>query len=71
MKIVFSDHAKARLKQRKILRKFIAETVNNPDNASLSYRGRRTFRKQICDRIIEVVAIIEDKSLVIVTAYYL
>lgn len=71
MKIEYSAHAKARLKQRKISKNKILQVIKNPSETDFSYRDRRIYRKKFSDIILEVVTTNEDDKLIVVTAYYL
>ena len=71
MKIVFSDHAKKQGIERKIPRKYIVETVKNPQNKLESYRNRQLSQKQFGGKILEVVTMIEEDITIVVTQYYL
>lgn len=71
MPIIFSVHAKLQLSRRKIPRSRVLDTINSPDDLKVSFRGRQLYQKKFRDRILEVVVIDENRSLVIITAYYL
>jgi len=45
MKVEFSDHAELKIKQRKLPRQKILETVEHPDLIQLSYSGREKLFK--------------------------
>lgn len=70
-KIVFSEHALEQLKQRKISKKSIKDTIKSPENKIKSFRGRELRQKGFGDKILEVV-IYEDEDLInVVTGYFL
>lgn len=72
MEIIFSKHAIDQLKIRsKITRLMALETVKNADQILQTYRGRTLFRKNCGNEILEVVAIKEDNTIVIITQYFL
>lgn len=71
MKIIFSDHAKSQRIERKISKKFVLETVKNPQTRLKSFRNRTLLQKRFSDKILEVVTVIEDNNLVIITQYWL
>lgn len=71
MKIVFSDHAKEQLKERKIPKRFVLDTISNPEDQEKGYRGRSLLRRQFDGKILEVVMVVEDEQLIIITQYYL
>ncbi len=71
MLIIFSDHAKARLKQRHISEQFVLEAIKRPDSRKISSRNRRLYRRRYGDKILEVVVITEKADLIIITQYWL
>ncbi|GEM_PF-1583915 len=71
MSIVFADHAKKQIEERKILKNQIVSTVKNPESKEKSFKNRLLRRKVFDDKILEVVTITEGSKITIVTAYYL
>lgn len=71
MIIVFSDHAKKQMIERKIPKKSILEAIKNPENKLSSYRNRELRQKQFNDKILEVVITEEENITIVVTQYYL
>ncbi|MBW3569301.1 DUF4258 domain-containing protein [Candidatus Parcubacteria bacterium] len=72
MNIQFSDHASQQLKiRKKITRRMVKESVENPDKILASYRGRQVFQKRYEKEVLEVVAVVEDNRTVIITQYIL
>lgn len=71
VKIIFSDHAKGQKFERKIPKKFILETVRNPQNKLKSFRSRELLQRQFGGKILEVVTVTEDDDLIIITQYWL
>lgn len=69
--IIFSAHAKSRLKHRHIPKQWVIETISQPDTKNLSFKNRRLFRRRYGDKILEVVTIQEDVKTIIVTQYWL
>ena len=69
--IIFSDHAKARLKQRHIPKQFILEAMTQPDTKKAGSRSRRLYRRRYGDKILEVVATQENSNIIIITQYWL
>lgn len=69
--LIFSDHAKLRLKQRSIPKELVLETVEKPDKRKRSPRTRRLYQRKYGDKILEVVAVHENKQLVIITEYWI
>lgn len=71
MKIIFSDHAKKQYKERKIARKYILETVKNPQKKIKSFKNRQLFQRKFGNKILEAVIIKEDCDIIIITEYWL
>jgi len=72
VKIVFSDHAAAQLKNRpRIKREMVLAAINAPDAATASYRNRTLYRKQFDGETLEVVTTTEDDKIIVVTEYFL
>lgn len=71
MKIIFSDHANTQRLERKIPRKYVLETIKNPDNNLKSFKNRRLSQRQFGGRILEVVTIKEEDILTVITEYWL
>lgn len=71
MVIIFSDHAKRQGIERKIAKKYILDTVKNPQKKIKSFRNRQLLQKQFGGKILEVVTAKEDKDLIIITEYWL
>lgn len=71
MPIVFSDHALAQLKRRRIDTQFVKEVILNPEKKKKSFRNRSLRRKVINGKILEVVTITEGSRITVVTGYYL
>ncbi len=69
--IEFSDHAVRRNIKRKIPKKWILETVENPEEIIESFKERKLRRKKFGDKILEVVTITEGNSIKVITQYYL
>ena len=69
--IIFSDHAKAQIKKRKILKTVVLFTVTNPQEVKKSFRGRIIRRRKVGNKILEVITVTEEARIEIVTAYYI
>jgi hypothetical protein len=71
MEIEFSQHALDQLKIRtNITRAMVRKVLNDPDNISRSFKGRRLYRKAYGQQILEVVTVKEDNKLVVITEYF-
>lgn len=71
MKITLSLHAKEQSMARHISLEDIELAIKTPDSVLPSFRNRILYRKNIGDKILEVVAIKEKQILTIITQYYL
>ena len=70
-KIKFSDHAKDRIKERKIPTDEVLSVVKNPEEIITSFKNRKLFRRRVRGKMLEVVAVEDEAVLEIITAYYL
>jgi hypothetical protein len=71
MSIKLSDHAIQQIKRRDLSDELIIEIVQKPEEILPSFRGRKLRRRQIGDKILEVVTKTEGSKITIITAYYL
>ena len=71
MKIVFSDHAKKQRVERKIPKKYILETIQNPQNKLKSFKSRELRQREFSGKILEVVIITEEGITTVITQYWL
>lgn len=69
MRIVFSDHALERIKERRIAKLKIYATVKNPQEKQLSFKGRDIYKRKYGKKTLEVVVKSEGKIIVIISAY--
>lgn len=71
MKIVFSEHALSQIKKRDISKNTITAAIRSSDTIKSSYKNRLIFQKKIKDKILEVVTVEEDNTLIVITSYFL
>ena len=71
MRIVFSEHSIAQNKIRRIPISKIKAVIQTPDRVKPSFRNRNLYQKAFGSKILEVVAIIEGREIVVITQYYL
>jgi len=71
VQIKLSDHARSRIKERKISLASVLSTVKNPEASEKSFKDRKLFRRKFRGKILEVVVILEKDLYTVVTAYYL
>ena len=69
--IVFSDHALAQNKKRKIPESRIVRTVTDPTEVEKSSRVRLIRRKRFGNKTLEVITVTEGSRVTIITQYYL
>ncbi|MBI4157583.1 DUF4258 domain-containing protein, partial [Candidatus Woesebacteria bacterium] len=71
MKIEFSKHARERIKTRRISKNRVVKTIQNSAKILQSFRFRKLFQKNYGDKMLEVVTKIENRKIIVITAYYL
>lgn len=71
MKIKYSFHAKKRLKERKINKAAVLQVLAKPDNKVCVERNRIIANKEFEGYNLEVVYVVENNRIVIITLYYL
>ncbi|MBP6857901.1 MAG: DUF4258 domain-containing protein [Candidatus Pacebacteria bacterium] len=71
MKIIFTDHVKIRMKERKILKRDVLTTIENPDITVLRKDNTTMFQKELSKGILEIVCKKSHTTIVIITGYYL
>ena len=70
MKIIYSDHAKQNMLERRISHKEVEETILNPEKSIDSRKDRKIVQKTIGNRLLRVVYKETEKVYIIVTLYY-
>jgi len=70
MKIIFSDHALLKISQRRLLKKRIILTAENPDLVKLSYNSREERYKHFGKNWLKVVVINQPETLIVITAHW-
>ena len=70
MKIVYTDHAKERLKQRDISPLRVFETIRRPERVQRLPDDRKKAVKGYNSRDLVVVYVVESDLFIIITAYY-
>lgn len=69
--IIFSEHAKQQNERRKIPVEFIYQAIDDPDQELPSYKDRKLVQKSFGDKILEVVIVKENDTIIVITQYYL
>jgi hypothetical protein len=67
MEIIYSDHAKKRMRQRGVEDWEVEHILKHPSYKKKSFEGQKEFVGEIRNRIIKVVAVEEEKYIKIVT----
>jgi len=65
-----TDHAKKRMKERGISVRYLESTLSHPDIVQPSFGNRKILVKFVRNKRLEVVAVEEDKGIIILTIYY-
>ena len=71
MKIIFTDHAKERVKERGILVSDIKKAVKLPTSHLWSYLPTIKIQKIINGKTLEIIYEQKGPIIIIITAYYL
>ncbi|MBU1020368.1 MAG: DUF4258 domain-containing protein [Firmicutes bacterium] len=71
MKIIYTDHSKERISERKILSSDIKKAINSPTSVLLSYPPTQKIQKIIKGKTLEVIFKQKGQTIIIITAYYL
>ena len=70
MKIIYSEHAKDKIGERKISRKTIELAISKPDKILESRFNRRIIHKFVRNKLLRIVLKHENDVFIIITAYY-
>jgi len=70
MKIVYSEHAKEKIEERKISEKIIETAILRPDKILESRFERKIIHKIIGSKLLRVVVKEENDIFIVITAYY-
>jgi hypothetical protein len=68
--IIFTNHSLLKLKQRKIPRKFVIETIKSPDHVGESYSDRKTCFKKFSKLYLKVIYKNEVNNVVVITQHW-
>lgn len=68
--IEFTEHAKEKLLERKLKKKWIIETVTSPEFSISSYGKRRIAHKKIGKLYLAVIFVKESGKTVIITVHW-
>ncbi len=70
MKIIFTIHALARLRKRKILQEEVIDTIKLPDK-TIKKHGKYYYQKKLDRGFIEICCEKTEKNIKVVTLYWL
>jgi len=70
MEIIYSAHALEKMKERKITKELIENSISNPDSRIDSRFGRLIIHKIIKDKLLRIVIKKEIDVFMVITAYY-
>lgn len=68
--IIYTNHAKARLLQRKIKKEWVLKTIENPNKSIKTKEGRIKNTKKVTDEKISVVFVVEKQKHIVITVYW-
>ena len=68
--IIFTKHARDRMRERRILKSGIEKVILNPDRIQRE-NGRVVVSKRINRKSLEIIYVIEDNKKIILTCYYI
>lgn len=70
MDIIYTDYAEDTIKDRALNKKIIEDALLKPDEVLEGRKARKIAHKIIKDKLLRVVYEIEEKTYIVVTAYY-
>lgn len=70
MRIVFSEHAVLKIKQRKLSRVAIRQTIEHPDVITIGASGRERLLKKFAKNYLQVIVKRETAAIIVITAHW-
>lgn len=70
MKIIYSEHAKQNMLERRIPERVVLEALTFPDKLLDSRKSRKIAQKQIGNRLLRIIYKETEKVYIIITVYY-
>ncbi len=70
MKVIFSNHAELKIRQRKLAREKILETIARPDSSTPSLDGREILLKKFRTNHLQVVVKRERAAIIVITSHW-
>jgi hypothetical protein len=71
MNVIFTNHSKYRINERKISIINVRQAVKSPDSKKIDEYGMIVVTKQFGKRSLEVVYKIQGNNIIVITAYYI
>lgn len=68
--IEFTHHAERKIRQRELKKKWVRETLSNPEFVIPSYGEREIAYKKIGKLYLAVIFVKEERDLVVLTAHW-
>ena len=69
--IIFTEHSKAKMKQRNISQKLVEKVLKSPDNILFSYGKRKIAHKKIGKLFLRVIFKKEKDKIIVITAHWI
>lgn len=70
MKIKYSPHATLRIRQRYVSKEQVRLAILDPDSVTHVSRNRLIVRKKLNGKTLEIIYVIENNQIVIITLYH-
>ena len=71
MEIIYSSHAQKRMRERKISKTDVVLTIRDPNKQTSADRNRIIIQKKFGIRTLELIYVIENSKIIVITLYYL
>ncbi|MCG2690083.1 DUF4258 domain-containing protein [Candidatus Parcubacteria bacterium] len=68
---IFTNHAKKRMAERGIKFQDVKRAFEKPDQASKDFDGKLILKKKLNGKIVEIIYIIKNDKIFIITCYFL
>lgn len=68
--IIFTNHAKRKIAQRKLKKTWVEKTTKNPEFVRKGYGNRKLAYRKIGKMYLKVVFVEEEADLIVLTAHF-
>ncbi|MDP2951065.1 MAG: DUF4258 domain-containing protein [bacterium] len=68
---IFTKHAKKRILERGIFTQDIKRAFENPDRVSKDFDGKMVLKKRLNGKTIEIIYIVKNDKIIVITCYFL